>query len=100
MSGIPTNPGSARDEVSIGQRVVTSVSWSTGIKVGFQLVNWAMTLLVIRILTPDDYGLMAISQIFINVMVGFANLGLGEALVQRQDTPQAGRLRACSGCSF
>jgi teichuronic acid exporter len=88
VSGVPTNPDSARDEVSIGQRVVTSVSWSTGIKVGFQLVNWAMTLLVIRILTPDDYGLMAISQIFINVMVGFANLGLGDALVQRQDTPR------------
>ena len=88
MSGVPTNPGPAQDAVSIGQRVVASVSWSTGIKIGFQLVNWAMTLLVIRILTPDDYGLMAISQIFINVMVGFANLGLGEALVQRQDTPQ------------
>ena len=88
MSGVPTNPNSARGKVSIGQRVVASVSWSTGIKVGFQLVNWAMTLLVIRILTPDDYGLMAISQIFISVMVGFANLGLGDALVQRQDTPR------------
>jgi teichuronic acid exporter len=47
-----------------------------------------MTLLVIRILSPDDYGLMAIAQVFINVMAGFANVGLGDALVQQQHTPK------------
>jgi O-antigen/teichoic acid export membrane protein len=47
-----------------------------------------MTLAVIRILTPDDYGLMAISQVFINLLAVFANLGLGDALVQQENTPK------------
>jgi teichuronic acid exporter len=74
--------------VSVGQKVVSAVGWSAGIKVGFQLVTWAATLLVIRILSPDDYGLMAISQIIINAMVGFTNLGLGDALIQREEVPK------------
>ena len=75
--------------MSVGQRVVAAVGWSTAIKVGFQIVTWVMTLLVIRILAPDDYGLMAISQVFINILLGFANFGLGDALVQREDTPKS-----------
>ncbi len=77
-----------REAESLGHTVVSAVGWSTGIKVAFQLVTWVMTLAVIRILTPDDYGLMAISQVFINFMAIFANLGLGDALVQQENTPR------------
>ncbi len=74
--------------MSLGQTVVSAVGWSTGIKVGFQLATWAMTLAVIRILTPDDYGLMAITQVFINVMAVFSNIGLGDALIQQENAPK------------
>jgi teichuronic acid exporter len=74
--------------MSLKQRIVTAVGWSTGVKVAFQLVTWAMTLLVIRILSPDDYGLMAVSQVFANFLLGFSALGLDDALVQRESTPK------------
>ena len=74
--------------MSIGQRVISAIGWSAGVKIAFQLITWAMTLMVIRILSPGDYGLMAISQVFINFMIGFANLGLGDALLQREHTPK------------
>ena len=74
--------------MSFGRKVVSTIGWSAGIKIGFQIVIWAITLLVIRILSPDDYGLMAISQVFMNIMGGFANLGLGDALVQQENTPK------------
>ena len=74
--------------VTLGRTVISAVGWSTGIKVGFQLVTWAMTLAVIRVLKPDDYGLMAITQVFVNVMAGFSTIGLGDALVQQEDTPK------------
>ena len=63
------------------------MGWSAGLKLTFQIVTWAMTLIVIRILSPDDYGLMAVSQVFVSFMLGFSNLGLGDALIQRADTP-------------
>lgn len=75
--------------MSLKQRLVAAVGWSTGIKMAFQLVTWAMTLLVIRILSPDDYGLMAVSQVFANFLLGFTALGLDDALVQRESTPKS-----------
>ena len=77
-----------RAGVSIGQTVVSAIGWSTGIKVGFQLLTWAMTLLVVRILSPDDYGLMALSQIVVNILLAFSHVGLGDALIQRESTPR------------
>src|SRR3954467_1610954 len=74
--------------MSLKQRIVAAVGWSAGIKIAFQLVTWAMTLMVIRILSPDDYGLMAVSQVFANFLLGFSALGLGDALVQRENTPK------------
>ncbi len=72
--------------MSLKQRVVSIVGWSVAVKIGFQVITWVMTLLVIRILSPNDYELMAISQVFANLILGFANFGLGDALVQREDT--------------
>lgn len=77
-----------RADVSIGQKVVSAIGWSTAIKVGFQMLTWAMTLLVIRILSPDDYGLVALSQVVVNVLMIFSNFGLGDALIQREDVPR------------
>lgn len=54
-------------------------------KAAFQLVSWAMTLAVIRVLSPGDYGLMAIAQVFATFILVFSSLGLGDAIIQRQD---------------
>jgi teichuronic acid exporter len=47
--------------MSLGQRVIRAMGWSAAAKVGFQVITWVMTLAVIRVLSPDDYGLMALS---------------------------------------
>ena len=72
--------------MSLRQKLVSAIGWSVGIKLAVQIIVWAMTLMVIRIISPDDYGLMAITQVFINFMLGFASLGLGDALIQRTET--------------
>jgi len=74
--------------MSLKQTIVSAIGWSVGIKLTFQIVNWGMTLVVIRMLSPDDYGLVAESQIFVNFLLGFGLLGLGDALVQQSDTPK------------
>ena len=46
---------------------------------------WVMTLVVIRILTPSDYGLVAMASVFIALVAIFADSGLGPAIVQRSE---------------
>ena len=71
--------------MNLKKLVLTSLSWAIGAKALGQLVNWAITLYVIRILSVEDYGLMAIAMGFIAILLPLSELGLGSALVQRKE---------------
>ncbi|MPW31650.1 oligosaccharide flippase family protein [Agarivorans sp. B2Z047] len=54
-------------------QVLSSLKWVAMGKIVTQILRWAMTFWVIRLLSPDDYGLVAMSD----VLFGFLNLLLG-----------------------
>lgn len=82
--------------MSIGGRIVAGFAWTSGGRFLSQLVAWAASIFVIRILTPEDYGLLAMAVVLTGFIGLFAELGLGWALVQARhvDTPT---LRALFG---
>ena len=70
---------------SFAAQVRNAVIWRSGSQILAQLVQWAATFLVIRILSPADYGLFAMSQVilvFLNMLNGY---GLASGLVQRAE---------------
>lgn len=65
-----------------GLTVRRAVLWRSGSQLLAQLVQWTATFLVIRILSPADYGLFAMTQVvltFLNMLNGY---GLASALVR------------------
>ena len=50
-----------------------------------QLLAWAVTLVVARLLVPADYGVMTAGMIFLGLADLLADAGVGKALVQRKD---------------
>jgi O-antigen/teichoic acid export membrane protein len=65
-------------------RVRGAVLWRSGSQILAQLVNWSATFLVIRLLSPSDYGLFAMTQailVFLTLMSGW---GFANALVRRE----------------
>jgi len=68
--------------MSIERQAVSALKWSAIAKVVAQLVSWLVTLLVIRLLSPDDYGLIAISAVIIAIFASIGELGLGASIVQ------------------
>ena len=68
----------------IRERVLHALKWSASAKFFSQLISWGITIVVIRLLTPADYGLMAIALLFINFTMMMNELGLGAALVQKR----------------
>lgn len=58
------------------------VKWAALAKVCGQAVTWAITLVVIRVLAPEDYGITAVAAVFVTLLASVAELGLGAALVQ------------------
>lgn len=66
----------------MAERVRSAVIWRSGSQIAAQLVSWASTFFVIRLLDPSDYGLFAMTQLVLalmNLLNGYSFTG---ALVQ------------------
>jgi teichuronic acid exporter len=63
-------------------QVISGIKWSAAAKLLTQSITWAVTLVVLRLLQPGDYGLMALCTVVLSIVGGVAELGLGAALVQ------------------
>lgn len=61
------------------------LKWTAGAKLGGQLVTWGITIYVMRLLAPGDYGLFAMATVALALLGVLAEVGLGPALVQKQD---------------
>jgi teichuronic acid exporter len=68
--------------MSVEKQTLTALKWTSLAKLAGQIVSWGVTLVVLRLLLPADYGLMAIVSMIITVLVSIAELGLGVSLVQ------------------
>jgi len=74
-----------REFESLKTQVRSAIIWRSGSQIVAQLVQWAATFLVIRILAPADYGLFAMTQVilvFLNMLNG---CGLASGLVQQKE---------------
>ena len=63
-------------------RSIFWLAWSRGVA---QLLSFATTVLVARILVPADYGVMALASMFIATAGVLADMGLSGAIVQFRD---------------
>lgn len=83
-------PRSLRDQVR------SAVIWRSGTQIFSQLVAWASTFLVIRILSPEDYGLFAMTSVVL-VLLGLVNgYGFANAVIADRDGGD-GQLRQLFG---
>src|ERR1700709_257387 len=77
-----------REFESLKTQVRSAIIWRSGSQIVAQLVQWAATFLVIRLLAPSDYGLFAMTQVilvFLNMLNGY---GLASGLVQQKEIGQ------------
>ena len=69
-------------------KVARGVFWVLMEKFGVQAAHFVVTLVLARLLTPDDYGTVALLSIFISISNVFVDCGLGKALVQKRNATQ------------
>ena len=71
--------------MTVERQTVAGLKWGTAAKLLTQTTSWCVTLVVIRLLVPADYGLMAMSAVVMSICAGIAELGLGASLVQARN---------------
>lgn len=59
--------------------------WRSGTQILGQVIAWGSTFGVIRILSPADYGLFAMTQVILVLLNMLNGYGLASALIQRSD---------------
>ena len=93
FKGTGTNGESAE---AFGSRVRSAVIWRSGSQILAQIITWASTLLVIRLLDPSDYGLFAMTQVVLAFLAFLNGWGFASALVQ-SDSVDPFRIRQAFG---
>lgn len=71
--------------MTIKEKALSGLRWTGGMRFVSQLLTWAMTLVVIRVLSPADYGLLAMVSVIIAFVSRLSEIGLGPAIVQKAD---------------
>ena len=66
-------------------KVIVNFLWQLAERVGAQLVGVVVSIILARILLPEDYGTIALMNVFISILNIFVNGGLGSGLVQKKD---------------
>jgi O-antigen/teichoic acid export membrane protein len=68
--------------MDVEHKTVVALKWSVLAKLLGQLISWGVTLIVLRLLAPADYGLMAIVTVIVSIIAGLAEFGFGASLIQ------------------
>jgi teichuronic acid exporter len=66
---------------NLDNSLIRSVAWSGAAKWSSQILNWAATLIIARILTPYDYGLVSLASVYLGVLTLVTEFGLGSSVV-------------------
>ena len=61
------------------------VAWTGAMKWGTQVLSWVVTLVIARILTPADYGLLTMANVYLGFVLLVNEFGLGPAIVRQRD---------------
>ncbi len=70
-------------------QVIGGLRWIALSRAAVQVSSWALTLVVIRLLTPFDYGVMSMVAIVLLFAATIIDAGMGPALIQRKDVTDA-----------
>lgn len=68
--------------------MLSGFKWLAACKFFGQFITWSITLIVIRLLTPSDYGLMAMASVIVAILALFNEFGLEASIIQTKEISQ------------
>lgn len=67
------------------ENIASNFIWRFAERCGAQLVSFLVSVVLARILAPEDYGTIALVTVFTAILQVFVDSGLGTALIQKKD---------------
>ena len=63
---------------------MSGIAWTGGTKWATQILSWAATLIVARILSPADYGLMGMAMVYLGLVTMVSEFGLTASILRHR----------------
>lgn len=70
------------------KNVMTNFLWRFAERCGAQFVTLIVSIVLARILNPNDFGTVSLVMVFTTIMQVFVDSGLGTALIQKKDADE------------
>ena len=67
------------------KKVIFGFFWRFSERIVAQSISLIVSIVLARLLLPEDYGAVALVMVFITIADVFVNNGLGNALIQKMD---------------
>lgn len=89
-AGAVTHDTSTADSPPEGfaARVRSALAWRWGSQVLAQVITWASTIAVVRLLDPSDYGLFAMSQVVVTALAFLNGYSFATSLIQANEVDE------------
>lgn len=84
IAATSASPSEGRDD-RLDRSLIHSIAWTGAVKWVTQILTWVSTIVVARVLSPADYGLVAIASTFIGFVTMINEFGLGTAVITKRD---------------
>lgn len=96
LDSVPRDPQSSDDAARrrLDRSLASGLAWTGLVKWGAQLLSWASTLVIARLLAPTDYGIIGMAGVYLVLVQQVSEFGLGVAVIQQRglDRVQIARL--------
>lgn len=101
MSAAPARaPGNGPEPPDrLDQSLTSGIAWTGSAKWVTQVISWASTLIVFRLLTPSDYGIIGMAGVYLGLVQLVSEFGLGTAILQKHEL-DPGQLARINGLAL
>ena len=72
---------------SVRAEVISGVKWGAIQKLTLQPVQFVYGVILARLISPEDFGILALTGFFFAIAAQLQSCGLGAALIRKQDLP-------------
>ena len=74
-----------KENNSLKAKILSGVIWKFGERVSAQAVNFIVSIILARLLLPEDYGIIALVTVFITICNKIVVSGFATSLIQKKD---------------
>ena len=77
-----------QNKTEIINKILSGARWSIVFRLVAQVISWVSTIIVVRFITPDDYGLNTMLRAPLELLLLLSTLGLDLALIRAKNIEQ------------